>query len=118
MPVLVNPKTCLDRTHCYAAGGCPYDAYFHNALRHTWEVDATKCGDCPGPCLNFCDADAVRWADNLFELDLLRQQLEGQLTPEQVAERRAAQKEKEAAAAQAAAAERAKKAGGVVAITA
>jgi thioredoxin len=118
MPVLVNPKTCLDRTHCYAAGGCPYDAYFHNALRHTWEVDATKCGDCPGPCLNFCDADAVRWADNLFELDLLRRQLEGQLTPEQVAEHRAAQKEKEAAAAQVAAAERAKKAGGVVAITA
>jgi thioredoxin len=121
MPVLVNPKTCLDRTHCYAADGCPYDAYFHNALRHTWEVDATKCGDCPGPCLNFCDADAVRWADNLFELDLLRQQLEGQLTLEQVIERRTAQKEKEAAAAQAvaqAAAEKARKAGGVVVITA
>jgi thioredoxin len=122
MPVLVNPKTCLDRTHCYAASGCPYDAYFHNALRHTWEVDATKCGDCPGPCLNFCDADAVRWADNLFELDLLRQQLEGQLTVEQVAERRAAQQAKDAAAAQAtaeaAAAERAKKGGGVVVVTA
>jgi thioredoxin len=122
MPVLVNPKTCLDRTHCYAASGCPYDAYFHNALRHTWEVDATICGDCPGPCLNFCDADAVRWADNLFELDLLRQQLEGQLTVEQVAERRAAQKENEAAAAraaaEAAAAEQARKGGGVVVITA
>lgn len=118
MPVLVNTKSCLDRTQCYAASGCPYDAYFHNGLRHTWEVDATKCGDCPGPCLNFCDADAVRWADNLFELDLLRQQLEGQLTVEQVVERRTAQKEKEAAEAQAAAADRAKKVRGVVVITA
>ncbi len=118
MPVLVNAKSCLDRSHCYAAQACPYDAYFHNGLRHTWEVDATKCGDCPGPCMNFCDADAVRWADNLFELDLLRQQLEGQLTVEQVLERRTAQKDKEAAEAAAAAAERAKKAGGVAVITA
>lgn len=121
MPVLVNPKICLDRDHCYAAHACPYDAYLHNGLRHTWEVDATKCGDCPGPCLNFCDADAVRWADNLFELDLLRQQLAGHLTAEEVIAQRTAQKEKEVAAAQAvaqAAAEQAKKGGSVVVITA
>lgn len=99
MPVLVNPKTCLDREHCYAASGCPYGAYSHNVEGKTWEVDATICGDCPGPCLNFCDADAVVWRDNLFELDLLRGQLAGTLTAEEVAEKQAARREEEAARA-------------------
>ncbi len=98
MPVLVNPNTCLNREVCFAATGCPYAAYHHNIEAKTWEVDATICGDCPGPCLNFCDADAVRWGDNLFELDLVRGQILGLLTPADAAEKRAAQREAEAQA--------------------
>jgi thioredoxin len=105
MPVLVNPKLCLDREKCFAAIGCPYGAYHHNVEAKTWEVDATICGDCPGPCLNFCDAFAVRWADDLFELDLLKQQLAGTLTEAQAAELRAAEREKAAQAEEAAAEE-------------
>ncbi|HMA35323.1 MAG TPA: thioredoxin domain-containing protein [Chloroflexia bacterium] len=103
MPVLVNPKTCLNRDHCYAATGCPYGAYSHNLAAQTWEVDATICGDCPAPCLNFCDADAVRWADTLFELDLLKQQMAGTLTAAEAAEQRAAKLAEEAQAREAAA---------------
>ncbi len=98
MPVLVNPKTCLNREVCFAAIGCPYQAYSHNVAAQTWEVDATICRDCPGPCLNFCDADAVRWADNLVELDLVRGQILGLLTPAEAAEKRAAQRAVEAQA--------------------
>ncbi|MDQ2809977.1 MAG: thioredoxin domain-containing protein [Chloroflexota bacterium] len=98
MPVLVNPTTCLNREVCFAATGCPYGAYHHNVEAKTWEVDATICGDCPGPCINFCDADAVRWADNLFELDLVSGQILGLLTREEAAEKRAAQREIEAQA--------------------
>ena len=92
MPVLVNPKLCLDREKCFAAIGCPYGAYHHNVEAKTWEVDATKCGDCPGPCLNFCDGNALRWGDTLFEIDLLKEQFAGTLTAEDAAERRAEQR--------------------------
>jgi thioredoxin len=88
MPVLVNPKACVDREHCFAAAACPYDAFYHNSLKRTWEVDATICGDCPGPCLNFCDKDALRWGDDLVDLKLVKAELEGTMTPAQVAEAR------------------------------
>ena len=72
MPVFVDPKTCVNREHCFAAGACPYDAFIHNPLQKTWEVDATICGDCPGPRLNFCDKDALHWGDDLVDLQLVR----------------------------------------------
>lgn len=88
MPVLVNPKECVDRDHCFAAGACPYGAFLHNALKRTWEVDATICGECPGPCLNFCDRDALRWGDDLVDLSLVRAELEGKMKPIEVTEAR------------------------------
>jgi thioredoxin len=104
MPVFVDPKTCVDREHCFAAGGCPYDAYLHNPLQKTWEVDATICGDCPGPCLNFCDKDAVHWGDDLVDLQLVRAGVEGRMRPDEVAEARLKHKRELAEAAAAAAA--------------
>jgi thioredoxin 2 len=92
MPVLVNPKICVDRDHCFAAGACPYGAFLHNPLKRTWEVNAEVCGDCPGPCLNFCDKDALRWGDDLVDLSLVRAELEGRMKPEQVAEAKAKHK--------------------------
>jgi thioredoxin len=55
--------------------------------------------------MNFCDANAVIWADNLFELDLLKAQLAGTLTAEQAVEARAARRAAEAAEAAAKAAQ-------------
>src|SRR5438874_5656136 len=112
MPVLVNPKACVDREHCFAAAACPYGAFYHNSLKRTWEVDATICGDCPGPCLNFCDKDALRWGDDLVDLKLVKAELEGTMTPAQVAEARLKHKKElqEAAAKE-------KSAEGVIALT-
>lgn len=105
MPVLVNPKACLDREHCFAAAACPYDAFLHNPLRKTWEVDANVCGDCPGPCLNFCDQDALRWGDDLVDLTFVKAELEGTMTPTQVAEARLKHKKEVEIAAKARATE-------------
>lgn len=88
MPVFVDPKACIDRDHCFAAGACPYDAFLHNTLKKTWEIDATICGECPGPCLNFCDKDALHWGDDLEDLRLVRAGVEGTMRPELVAEAR------------------------------
>jgi thioredoxin 2 len=118
MPVLVNPKQCVDREHCFAAAACPYEAYIHNPLRKTWEVDATVCGECPGPCLNFCDRDALRWGDDLVDLKLVKAEIEGTMTPAQVAEARAKhKKELESAAKVAAQAAQKKEAEGVISLT-
>src|SRR5438270_11898740 len=114
MPVLVNPKVCVDREHCFAAGACPYGAFLHNPLKKTWEVDATICGDCPGPCLNFCDKDALRWGDDLIDLSFVKAEMEGTMKPEQVAEARLKHKKELAAALEAA---NQKSAEGVIALT-
>ena len=118
MPVLVDPKSCVDREHCFAAGACPYGAFYHNSLKRTWEVDATICGDCPGPCLNFCDKDALRWGDDLVDLKLVRAELEGTMKPEQVVEARLKHKEElKAAKAAEEAAKRNSNAQGVIQLT-
>jgi thioredoxin 2 len=118
MPVFVDPKACVDREHCFAAGACPYDAFYHNPLKKTWEVDATICGECPGPCINFCDKDALNWGDDLEDLRLVRALVEGTMKPEAVAELRMKhRKEKVEEAAKAEAAKRAASAEGVIALT-
>ncbi|MBF6612398.1 MAG: thioredoxin fold domain-containing protein [Chloroflexi bacterium] len=93
MPVLVNPKTCLDREHCFAAAACPYGAFLHNSMKKTWEIDATICGDCPGPCLNFCDQYALHWGNDLIDLKLVKAEVDGTMKPAQVAAARLKHKE-------------------------
>lgn len=114
MPVLVDPKVCVNREHCFAAGACPYGAFLHNPLKNTWEVDATICGDCPGPCLNFCDQDALRWGDDLEDLRLVKAEVEGRMKPDEVAIARRKHKEEVKAAQKAAEEESAE---GVIALT-
>lgn len=120
MPVFVDPKACVDRERCFAAGACPNDAFLHNPLKRSWEVDANLCGDCPGPCLNFCDKDALHWGDDLVDLRLVKAQLEGTMKPEAVAEARIKHKKELAEAAKlaaAAAAAKAASAEGVIPLT-
>ncbi len=118
MPVFVDPKACVNRDNCFAAGACPNDAFIHNTLKKTWEVDAQLCGDCPGPCLNFCDKDALHWGDDLEDLRLVRAGIEGTMKPDAVAEARLTHKKKRAEeAAKAEAAKRAADAEGVIALT-
>jgi thioredoxin len=121
MPVFVDPKACVNREHCFAASACPYDAYLHNPLKKSWEVDANICGECPGPCVNFCDKDAVFWGDDLEDLRLVRAGVEGTMKPDAVAEARHKHKIERDEAAKRAEAEaeaaRNKGAEGVIALT-
>jgi thioredoxin 2 len=81
-------------------------------------VDANICGDCPGPCLNFCDKDALHWGDDLVDLRLVKAQVEGTMKPEEVAEARVKHKKELAEAAKRPAAEAAARNGeGVIALT-
>lgn len=118
MPVQVNEKACIDREHCFAAAACPYDAYFHNGLRKTWETDPTICGECPGPCLNFCDKDALVWGDDLVDLKIKMAEAQGRMTSAEALEARAKHKqeviESQKEAARAAEAARKKKEEGTV----
>lgn len=122
MPVFVDPKACVDRANCFAAGACPNDAFLHNGLKKTWEVDAALCGECPGPCLNFCDKDALHWGDDLEDLRIVRAGVEGTMKPDAVLEARLTHKKDKAeqlAKAKAAeeAAKQAAQAEGVIALT-
>lgn len=110
MPVLVNYNRCNCMPTCFAAKACPKDTLRVDTTLMKVIVDPTVCGTCPGPCLNFCDAVALKYAPTLQELDIMQRELDGLLTVEgalaerkAIAEKRkaeeAAAKEKEALAA-------------------
>lgn len=109
MPVLVNYDRCTFKTTCFAASVCPKDTLRVDATLGKVVVDPTVCGDCPGPCLNFCDPVALKYAPDLLELDINQRELDGLLTKEMAALERAdlVKKRKEAEAASRAEAEKA-----------
>jgi thioredoxin len=88
MPVLVNYTKCNCAPHCFAANACPNNAlHVDKTALKVW-VEADNCGTCPGPCLNFCDSIALKFAPTLEELAILQKELDGELTHEQAAEAR------------------------------
>jgi len=88
MPVLVNHKKCDCAPNCFAAKACPKDALFVERSTNIVTVQAEVCGDCPAPCLNFCDRTALKFAPNLLELEIMGRELAGQITLEQAVEER------------------------------
>lgn len=109
MPVLVNYDRCTFKTTCFAANVCPKGTLRVDPALGKVVVDPTVCGDCPGPCLNFCDPVALKYAPDLLELDINQRELDGLLTKEAAALERTelARKRKEAEAEAKAEAERA-----------
>jgi thioredoxin len=106
MPVLVNYNKCNCAPLCFASRACPKEALHVDKEKLRVWVEPQICGDCPAPCLNFCDAVALKYAPNLEELDIMQKELDGEITVEQAIELR----EKRKAEMQAiAAAEEAKK---------
>jgi thioredoxin 1 len=83
---------------CFAASVCPKDTLRVDKNLMKVVVDATVCGDCPAPCLNFCDSAALKYAPTLEELNILQLELDGVLNAEQVAEQRKALAEQQKAA--------------------
>lgn len=95
MPVLVLHDRCDELPHCFAAAACPNDALFYAEKEGTVVVLPERCGDCRGPCLNFCDRYALRYAPTLEELLLLQAELDGTMSAEQIAKERLRLKEAE-----------------------
>jgi thioredoxin 1 len=90
MPVLVNYTRCNCMPTCFAAVACPKKTLRVDKELMKVVVNPTVCGDCPAPCLNFCDSVALKFAPNLEELDIIARELDGELSLEQAAaERRA-----------------------------
>ena len=89
MPVVVNQKKCDCAPNCFAASACPKDALYVDRTRDNLvTVEPELCGDCPAPCLNFCDRAALKYAPNLLELDIVRREVLGEITLEQATEER------------------------------
>ncbi len=80
MPVLVNYNRCNCMPTCFAAKACPKDTLRVDRTLMKVMVDPTICGDCPAPCLNFCDTVALKYAPSLEELDITQKELDGILT--------------------------------------
>jgi thioredoxin len=103
MPVVVDYSRC-DHHNCFPLEVCPQSG---KALLDDGErivAHPELCGDCPAPCLNFCDKRALRYGPDMEEIKLILAELDGTMTREQTdairAEKKAAeQKAKEEAAA-------------------
>lgn len=91
MPVVVDYSRC-DHHNCFPLDVCPHTG---RALLDDGErivAHPEVCGDCPAPCLNFCDKSALRYAPDMDEIQLVQALLDGTMTAEQVDEIRAEKK--------------------------
>jgi len=103
VPVIVDYSRC-DHHNCFPLDVCPHSGH---ALLDDGERIVSNpevCGDCPAPCINFCDKTALRYAPDMEEIKLVQAELDGSMTKEQIetirAEKKAAdEKAKEEAAA-------------------
>jgi thiol-disulfide isomerase/thioredoxin len=102
MPVLLLKDRCDHLPHCYAAGACPNQALFYDERSGQVVVLPERCGDCRGPCLNFCDRFALKFAPTLDELRLVQAELDGSMSAEQIARERMRLKQEAEARARAA----------------
>jgi len=93
MPVLILKDRCDNLSHCYAATACPNQALFYDGEKGQVVVLPERCGDCRGPCLNFCDQFALKYAPTLEELHLLQAELDGSMSAEEIAQERLRLKE-------------------------
>jgi len=103
MPVIVDYSRC-DHHNCFPLEVCPHTG---RALLDDGERIISHpeiCGDCPAPCLNFCDKSALRYAPDMEGIRLIQGLLDGTMTEEQaeairLEKKAAAQAAKEAEAA-------------------
>lgn len=104
MPAIIDPNVCdHDLAGCFPARMCPQKAFSFDDATGQVVIDSDLCGDCPGPCMNFCDRYAIRYAADPDEFTVLRGKTLGELSEDEAAEKLVQMKE-QAKAAEAAAA--------------
>jgi thioredoxin len=102
MPAVIDPNVCdKNWAACFPAKMCPKDAFSFDSEANLVVIDDSLCGDCPGPCVNFCDQYAIRYTPDHSEFEILKQQTLGEMTDEEAAEKRQQLKEEEEEAAKA-----------------
>ncbi len=88
MPVLILKDRCDNLPRCYAAAACPNQALLYDERQGRIVVFPERCGDCRGPCLNFCDRYALKYAPSLEELRLLQAEQDGSMSAQEIAAER------------------------------
>jgi thioredoxin 1 len=90
MPAVIDPARCnRNWSQCFAARVCP-----ESALKRDFDgvvfITSDLCGDCPGPCVNFCDGYAIMYERDPGKFEIMKGQLLGELSADEVAAARAA----------------------------
>jgi thioredoxin 1 len=104
MPAVIDPARCnRNWSQCFAARVCP-----ENAIKRDFEggifITSDACGDCSGPCVNFCDGYAIVYERDPGVFEIVKGKVLGELSDDEaVAARAALEKARQAAAAQASA---------------
>ena len=88
MPILILTDRCDNLSYCFAAQACPNQALLYDEQKGQVVAFPERCGDCRGPCLNFCDQYALKYARSLEELRLLQAELDGSMSTEEIAQER------------------------------
>jgi len=95
MPAVVDPNACNKNFElCFPAQICPHKAF---SLIESGDVviDSSLCGDCPGPCTNFCDGYAIRYDPDPLTFEVLKRETLGELSEAEAAEERLAAKQRQ-----------------------
>jgi len=98
VPAVVDPSKCnRNWDQCFPARICPESALTFDVDSGVM-IDSTLCGDCPGPCINFCDGYAILYDRNPDTFDIMRRQLvEGLSESDALAARQALELDRAAA---------------------
>src|SRR5690606_450667 len=72
---------------CFPARMCPESAFSQTESGEV-VIDSSLCGDCPGPCVNFCDGYAIRYQRDPNTFEIFRRQVLGEISTEEAIEER------------------------------
>jgi thioredoxin len=87
MPAVIDPNVCdKNWAACFPAKMCPKDAFSFDSDANLVVIDDSLCGDCPGPCVNFCDQYAIRYSPDHGEFSVLKQRTLGELSEDEAAQ--------------------------------
>lgn len=90
MPAVIDPTVCnRNFDQCFPAQVCPEKAFSLTAVGDV-VIDSSLCGECSGPCLNFCDGYAIRYERDPALFDVLNRQTLGEISEIEAAEERVA----------------------------
>lgn len=80
MPAVVDPAKCnRNWEQCFSARVCPESAFSFDPVTGV-TIDSSLCNDCPGPCVNFCDGYAILYDRDPETFDVLRRQVQEDLS--------------------------------------